>query len=1246
MANAKITTLEDWGIYENESQTLSSKKSPNKKPPKKEQKEEEISTSSKIKKHKNKKDEDKSPSSKEKHLKTKIKLKSKEKEIKEKKEENMDIKDDKEEKNEDNKKDNNVTATLYTHMKNIQPDASKSIKKKTYSLLQKFVEDNDLDDDNYDLIIKGDEKKDILGLCELISKKTRTGSFKGSTHEFLKIIHYWFRDIEEEKSKKMVENFSLNEDYIKKMKLGEHYSRVCNSTKKEEKKLSHQIIHILWDILDMRKTLELKDLIKFGFTDTVQKGLDKYQSALLKKQKEEQKEKEKEEENKNEDDKGEERDNKEEHVKNMDEDYNPISLEPRTWEAAEKMGKRLLTVDFLASNRGGDDMGGDLEFIENFIDPLDDNKKLNIADYPENDIKKLHIQMDTFEPIFFLEKIYKNISLKDFACAIIDLDNNLKKINEKDEKLIDKNIYKYLDCKKLLDSILTKFNDNSSALISAFNAQAASLQNSVNTQLTDIKKSFDQILRAKMCKEIINKLSKYFKLKDEIEENLKFSNIDELADILKRVNVELKNISQNKLIYGEFYIYFSQKIDDFKNKLIDIIKNAPITENLLKYFKYLLEFNLDNKTIEVLLNLEKIKMCEKIKIYLDNTENFEINNYRDFFCDEYPLQNINDNIYMTFIKEAENKLNEDNNKSVPKKKKIYDKINFNNTSVNLEKSKNKKNKNAKDNINNDIMEEIDKEKEELINVESIIKSILDDINEFLFTMKVLDEMISMKNIYDKRSIKFNTIATEIYFVLFEKLKLFLFDKNSFDMNKIINENYFSLYTKLPPNNYINKLQNFYNKEKDIKNIIFNNKFNKNNLQNLSNLVVEIFEKFEYHLSSEILSTLRSNKSLFLKKIFYAYINEQLIYNLNFFMHENTISYTDTQITINNQSSFNFTKNFLKNFSLSYISIIKFYMNIVNKISNVYLEYDLIYDTFFFILKCFVFKFLLFYRTEKKLTTDVISLNCLLIEAYRNLNYIQSITGIILKKLFKNKEQDYSAYHKDFNEFIKFNKNLYLKQYSVNAANHLILIFINNSGFILEQSNKGNECIVINKFYDKFNELLIGKNNSNNNDTNFNDIRSCFIDLLNSYSNCIRDLDIIFQEEYNDNKDKKILKIIQYIITLFFDKFIQNSSSNSPNSKIFYGQDESQKYIDAFKYNSQLLIEMELLTQILKKYFSEKLVEKANISKNIILGYMAKIRRLNRGLNERDVLNEDEIRMKNELIKGFFSKYDSFYKIFT
>ena len=153
--------------------------------------------------------------------------------------------------NEEDSKENTYKQ-LYEHMKNLQPDASKSVKKKTYDLIKSFVENNDLDDNCYDLLIKGDENGEILGICELISKKTRTGSFKGSTHELLKIVHYWFHNIPDERKNKMIENFSLNEDFVKNMKLGEHYSRLFNSTKKDEKKLGQKIIHIIKEILNAR----------------------------------------------------------------------------------------------------------------------------------------------------------------------------------------------------------------------------------------------------------------------------------------------------------------------------------------------------------------------------------------------------------------------------------------------------------------------------------------------------------------------------------------------------------------------------------------------------------------------------------------------------------------------------------------------------------------------------------------------------------------------------------------------------------------------------------------------------------------------------------------------------------------------------------------------------------------------------------------------------------------------------------
>ena len=111
MTEAKETKLEDWGIFDNESQiSLPKNKAPNKN--QKEEKEEEIDTSSPKKKNK------------------KIKLKPKERNEKENTEQN----------NEDEmqitSKKNLVYQTILKHMKNLQPDASKSIKRKTYEIIK------------------------------------------------------------------------------------------------------------------------------------------------------------------------------------------------------------------------------------------------------------------------------------------------------------------------------------------------------------------------------------------------------------------------------------------------------------------------------------------------------------------------------------------------------------------------------------------------------------------------------------------------------------------------------------------------------------------------------------------------------------------------------------------------------------------------------------------------------------------------------------------------------------------------------------------------------------------------------------------------------------------------------------------------------------------------------------------------------------------------------------------------------
>ena len=141
-----------------------------------------------------------------------------------------------------------------------------------------------------------------------------------------------------------------------------------------------------------------------------------------------------------------------------------------------------------------------------------------------------------------------------------------------------------------------------------------------------------------------------------------------------------------------------------------------MNEQSLKYFKYLLEFDVETDIIDNLINDQKTKMCDKIKNYLEFTDNLEIKNFKMFFCDEYLIENLPDEQYSQFLKEAESKLNQ-------------------NTILTL---------NLNESLNNN---EQYQPKKESVNVESIIKSLLKEINDFLFSMKVLDESLDLKPNY-------------------------------------------------------------------------------------------------------------------------------------------------------------------------------------------------------------------------------------------------------------------------------------------------------------------------------------------------------------------------------------------------------------------------------------------------------------------------------------------------------------------
>ena len=1084
-------------------------------------------------------------------------------------------------KNKENKqKEEDDYNQILEYMKNLQPDASKKKKKKTYELIKDFVSNCKLSQESLDLIIIGDKNKKILGLCELTSKKTKFGNFKGSTLEFLKIIYSWF--YESKNSEILSEEFSINDEYLKKMNLGEHYSRLKESNKKTEKALALKIIKIIIKIRKKR-SLDLIQFIKSGFISLIENDLKDLEDEEEDENVQKQKKKIEEMNLKTEKDIIEEE---------MEKNYNK---EPKTWEEAEKKNKKLLTVEFLSFGGGNfvdDEKENEIEFIDNFIDPIT-NEKLNIKNFNEDEINKIHIQQETFDPMFFLEKLYKKMSVEEFKESIINIENNLKGINAKDEKLIDKNIYKYLDCKKLLDSILQKFKEETNKFITEFNTNASTLEFNINDKLENVKESFDLIIQSKQCKEILNKLSKYFIMKDRIENFLKFNNIDDLADYLKKINYEIKNISQNRLLYGEFYNYFYKKVEDFKNVLIDIIKNSPVNEASLKYFKYLLEFDVECEIIDKLINLQKEKMCDKIKNYLESKDNIEIKILKNFFCDEFKIENYSDEIYEEIIQNVEKKMNN----------------------------------------NIEILNKNDENKEK-INVENIISSLLNEINDFLFTMKVLDESLDLKSSYKQRDTKFSTISTEIYFILFDKLKNYLFDDN-FNMQTIIKNNYFDIY-KFPQNEYINDLYIFFNENQEIKNAIFNEKFNKNALQNLSNLIIEMFEKFEFHLNSEIIESLSENKTIIISKIFHSFLNEKIKSTLNFFINENTINFTETEISIFNFSYFDFTKNFFKLITQNYINIIQFYMNIVTKIKNCKLDYKIIYLTFFFILKCFVLRFLIFYNTEKKYNnknTDI-NLNCLIVETIRNLNYIEFILKYILKNLFRNKENDYNELLLDFYEYLKNMKKIFLDEYIFNASTNLLNVYLNI------QNNKENIRF---NFYEKYNELLIS--NSNNFEC-FNDSRSVLIDLIVNIENCVKDFDIIFTENFEEKAKTKYnsISLIQEIIELFYDNFL-----NYCREKIDILMCKNDENKNGFKYVSQLLLELQIFSRILNDYTNiDKIKNKEKLVEEILLEILMSLKGKNlndKKISENKIFNENEILKKEKLIEIYLNNYSSLFKFF-
>lgn len=522
-------------------------------------------------------------------------------------------------------------------MKNIQPSANKKTKKATYDSLPIFLNENILSEIELEILYSGLESKEILGILELSGKKNQSGVLKDSSTHLLKIIH----DINllSKRSETYSKEFVLYDDYIKAMHLSSHYKSASNS---KDKHYKQRVLNLLKIILDKRPQFDFNEILDKG---TIMEEILVDVKKLVEKSNRQKSI------------------NLNQYDKIQEEIKETVNLEPKTWDDVLKLkNKKLLTTEFISMNTKNKESGmlideekeAENEILSNFINPLTENNELiKFNEHTEEEIDKLHVQFETFDCKFFLEKFYSKVTIVQFQKKLLNLQNNLQKISKDDETLVDNNIYKYLDCKKILDNILLKFKENTSEKFKDFIENLFELQNKINELLGPIKIKHENYKRSKSSMEIIQKFQKFFVTKDKIEHCLKFSNFEDLAEALKKINLEVKEISQTKFIYGEFYDFFVKSIENFKKVLNNIISQSNSREIIIKHFKLLLDFDIEVEAIDDLLNILKEKMSNKIENYLEFTDNFEIKNFKEFFCDEYHVEILNDQVYSSLLKESD-----------------------------------------------------------------------------------------------------------------------------------------------------------------------------------------------------------------------------------------------------------------------------------------------------------------------------------------------------------------------------------------------------------------------------------------------------------------------------------------------------------------------------------------------------------------------------------------------------------------
>lgn len=1105
-----------------------------------------------------------------------------------------------------------VDLKLYDYIKKIQSSSKKLEKKEILdNLLFNYLElkENFLEKD-IDLIFIGDNKE-IKGLIQLSGIMNIKGNFKESSKTIFKLIYKLISS--GDKKMYFAEKISVYDDII------------CNSMKLNDYfKLNSEFKQIVIDfILIIKKIRSSLNIEEFGIKPSMVEEIKKEifaRDKIIKKIEEE----------------------KLEEIKKKIADK--LNYEPCTWAEVENLPNRyLINIDFIGNDlnvikNSFSEEEKEKELLDNFVDPLSNNLK-NIIHFSKFK-EEIHINCQKFKPEFFLEEICYETDYNEFIKKIKYLEENILNTNSKEINSLDRNLCKYLECKKIIDSLINNFNKNISSIIKQGNLDLKTLEKDISFFLMPLKASFEKILNAKSSKDFLIKFENFFIMKDKIENFLKMSSFDQLAEYLKKSISNIHRISQTKEFDKDFYNYFIESYNKLKILIGNIIISSNSSDEILTYFKYLLEFEIDIKKIEDIIEILKKEFTIKLENFLKLEMNTNISKYKMLFKDDFQIcyqpefffSKISINIHdIDFTKIIDVNLVINNNDD--------SKDNNSDNLRKINKSFLKLNRTSNDK---------DYSKEKQIDIEVVLNNLNNELKEFLYVMRTIDQNLKLKKQNFNLEIKFSLqyLMIDIYNFLLNKMTVYFFEEDfTFAIRDQIT-NHINLKLSndnIEKNNYFNNLIEFYNIKDN--NLIFREIFEDHSLMSLSSSILNIFFIFEVYFPKENINLNNNinNKLILIEKIYLAISNHKIQRFLKYLNDDNTIDFFEQHYSIHNSICFEYVKNSLQILYKDYNELIVFFIKIKSKLLNSKINPLNIIINFFESSKFLIINIYNFYETESKITTNTIErLNLLILEILKNINYMKTEIYIISRMLFKNKENDYIEYYAKFQAFCDEIKKLLIDKFLVkNISDNLfglmfsglfnILKFENKSfmeSFSSEIDIKKNYYISQNETYEKISNIIILGN------TNFllQNYRSNLTSILFVISNIINEIIFVEIKSIGSMENKSLIyNIINQSLKRFF--ILSN----------LYIQSEKDKFISNLLISQifQLIVEFEILGNKFNIQ-SAKILEIQIEFEKIIESLNEVLKKIKDGKESKLILNDNDKISKLTLINNFEKKYSNYF----